>query len=112
MRSPTARLAGVTPEAGGRTLCLVLCALALSVFARAKEPTITTFDAPGAGTGAGQGTTGEAINAAGAIAGIYIDASNVYHGFLRARNGAITTFDAAGAATGAGTFGLGESFPA
>ena len=77
-------------------------------YLRAPHGTFTTFDAPGAGTGAFQGTGlfGVAINTAGAIAGSFIDASNVVHGFLRARNGVITTFDAPGAGTGPllGTF--------
>ena len=42
-----------------------------------------TFDAPGAGTGAGQGTFPITINTAGAITGFYIDANNVSHGFVR-----------------------------
>ena len=61
---------------------------------------ITTFDAPGAGTGPGQGTIPYAINLGSTIAGFYLDASNVYHGFLRAAGGTITTFDAPGAGTG------------
>jgi len=80
---------------------LVLCALVLSVSASAKKATITTFDALGAGTAAGQGTLALAINPAGVIAGFYVDASNVSHGYVRARDGAITTFDAPGAGTGA-----------
>jgi hypothetical protein len=43
----------------------------------------TTFDVPGAGTGAGQGTFTYCNNPAGAITGYYIDASGVSHGFLR-----------------------------
>src|SRR4029434_5573875 len=66
------------------------------------QPTITTFDAPGAGTGPGQGTTAFAINPAGTITGRYSDASDVLHGFLRTPNGAISTFDAPGAGTGPG----------
>jgi hypothetical protein len=65
-------------------------------------PTITTFDAPGAGTGPGQGTIPFAINPAETITGYYIDAGDARHGFLRARDGAITTFDAPGAGTGPG----------
>jgi hypothetical protein len=38
------------------------------------QPTITTFDAPGAGTGPGQGTLPFAINPAGMVLGYYIDA--------------------------------------
>jgi hypothetical protein len=48
----------------------------------------------------GQGTRAGNINPREAIAGRYIDASDVSHGFLRAPDGTITTFDApnAGAA--------------
>jgi hypothetical protein len=69
------------------------------------EPTITTFDVPGAGTGPGQGTVPWPMNSAGVIAGRYIDAGDVRHGFVRARDGTITTFDvpAAGAGPGQGT---------
>src|SRR5436190_202898 len=66
------------------------------------ESTITTFDAPCAGTGPGQGTRADNINPAEAIAGRYIDASDVSHGFLRAPDGTITTFDAPNAGTGPG----------
>src|SRR5436189_271055 len=66
------------------------------------ESTITTFDAPDAGTGPGQGTLAASINPAEAIAGCYIDASDVSHGFLRAPDGIITTFDAPNAGTGPG----------
>src|SRR6266480_3286630 len=47
------------------------------------EPTITTFDALGAGTGPGQGTLPFAINPAGMVIGYYIDAGDARHGFLR-----------------------------
>src|SRR6516165_4998929 len=70
-------------------------------FLRAPDGTFTTIDAPGAGTGFGQGTNPFCINQAGAIAGDYIDASNVPHGFLRAPDGTFTTFDAPDAGTGA-----------
>ena len=92
------------------TAMTVFAALAISIRLSAQEqqdhpssthqPTITTFDAPGAGTAAGQGTFGLGINPPGTIAGIYLDASNVYHGFLRAKGGSITTFNAPGAGTG------------
>ncbi|HEY2484922.1 MAG TPA: hypothetical protein VGI36_07220, partial [Candidatus Binataceae bacterium] len=52
-------------------------------FLRAKDGTISTFDAPDAGTFYPEGTTGQSINPAGAIAGNYTDAGNVNHGFLR-----------------------------
>ena len=66
------------------------------------EPTVTSFDAPGAGTDPGQGTQPFAINPAGLITGFYIDSGNALHGFLRDQNGAITTFDAPNAGTGPG----------
>jgi hypothetical protein len=61
---------------------------------------LTHFDAPGAGTGAGEGTWGQCINTAGEIAGEYQDASLVYHMYLRAPDGKMTTFDARGMGTG------------
>ena len=71
---------------------------------RARDGTITTFDAPGAGTSAGQGTSLNAwtsvvdgLNPAGAITGSYIDGNNVNHGFLRDPHGTFTTIDDPGA---------------
>ena len=64
------------------------------------RPTIITFDAPGGGTGPGQGTITFAINPAGTISGRYADAGSAIHGFVRTRDGAIVTFDAPGAGTG------------
>lgn len=54
-------------------------------FVRAKDGTITSFDVPGAGAGAGQGTAGNSIAPNGAITGVYIDMLNVFHGFLRSQ---------------------------
>ena len=61
-------------------------------FLRAPDGTITTFDAPGAGTQAAfsQGTFAYGLNPAGAIAGVYGDANFVSHGFLRDSNGTFT----------------------
>jgi hypothetical protein len=75
-------------------------------FLRARHGKITTFDAPGVGTGPGQGTITGDINDFGAIAGYYYDASSVGHGFLRNSDGSFATFDASGAGTapGQGTF--------
>ncbi len=42
---------------------------------------ITTFSAPGAGTGAGQGTGGFGINPQGTVVGSFLDDGNVFHGF-------------------------------
>lgn len=66
---------------------LVVLAVPVSLAAQdnphSKDAKFITFNAPGAGTGAGQGTISNSINPAGAITGYYLDASDVYHGFLR-----------------------------
>lgn len=68
--------------------------------------TFTNFDVTGAGTTALEGTFPVSINASGDVAGIYITAGNVSHGFFRASNGNITPFDVTGAGTSTnqGTF--------
>jgi hypothetical protein len=74
-------------------------------FIRSCDGTITPFDVPDAGTGSGQGTFpsgNDGVSPAGSIVGDYLDASNVYHGFLRTPDGAFTTFDIPGAGTGSG----------
>jgi hypothetical protein len=99
---------------GALALCLALWTLGLGSADKPK-PAFITFDAPGAGTGAFQGTIAIGINPAGAIVGQYVDASFVYHGFVRAKHdrdeeeSTFTTFDAPGAGTGAfqGTFATG-----
>lgn len=72
---------------------------------------IESFDAPGAGTGAGQGTEGFDVNDAGAIVGPYYDANTVSHGYVRSKNGTYTSFDAPGAGSnaGQGTIAEGEN---
>src|ERR1039458_10624569 len=89
---------------GALALCLALCmlglGLGLSATADDHKATIITFDAPGAGKGAGQGTIAFGHDARGAIMGYYLDASNVYHGFLRTPDGRFTTIDVPGAGTG------------
>ena len=65
-----------------------------------RQPTITTFDAPGSGTGPGQGTITFAINPAGTISGRYADAAGAIHAILRSPDGTIISFDAPGAGTG------------
>ena len=62
----------------------------------------TTFDAPGAGNGAGQGTLSLNINPEGTVAGYDYDSSGVAHAFLRSREGSFVTYEAAGAGTGPG----------
>jgi hypothetical protein len=55
-------------------------------FVRSPGAEIITFDVPGAGTASGQGTIPGSSDPAGAIAGRYVDASGVSHGFLRPVN--------------------------
>jgi hypothetical protein len=74
-------------------------------FLRNPDGSFETFDAPGAGTGPGQGTFSFAISPNGEITGFYVDGTNASHGFLRDESGVITTFDVPGA--GLGTFGGG-----
>jgi len=71
-------------------------------YVRAPDGTITTFDAPHAGTLSGQGTVAENINPSGAIVGNYWDSRGVAHGFVRYPHGWIATFDAPGAGHGSG----------
>ena len=51
-------------------------------FVRARDGTVTTFDAPGAGAAFGEGTVPLGIDPAGVIMGYYTDAKRVNHGFL------------------------------
>jgi hypothetical protein len=101
---------GVRGRAAGICALAIAILLGLAVVAApsTQAQTLTTFDAPGAGTSAGQGTYPQGINVAGSITGVYFDANTAYHGFVRAANGTITTFDVSGAGTGAnqGTFAL------
>ena len=78
-------------------------------FVRDHGGVITTLEAPGAGTEAGQGTFTWAINPSGAVAGTFLDSHNVYHGLVRTADGSMEVFDAPGAGTGAdqGTQGMG-----
>lgn len=87
---------------------VALCTLGLNAAASAGEPKFTVLDAPGAGTGSNQGTgcfgCTFAINQSGAIVGTYLDANNVFHGFVRSPEGKFTTFEAPGADTTPGSF--------
>jgi hypothetical protein len=89
-------------------------------FLRSASGTVSTFDAPGAGLLTvccefedELGTVGVGINSAGEIAGAYLDAESVLHGFLRAASGGITTFETpnagSGALQGAIAFGINTS---
>jgi hypothetical protein len=79
---------------------IILVALAISIPLSAQ--TITTFDAPGAGTGPLQGTYALDIEPSGTTIGFVRDANEVRHGFIRSHRGRFTIFDAPGAGTGAG----------
>lgn len=81
------------------------------VTAANSTPRFITFDAPGAGTGSGQGTGCFAytdcsvlINNFGAITGYYLDANNVFHGFVRSPQGNFTNFEAPGSDTNPNDF--------
>jgi hypothetical protein len=91
--------------------CFVLAAWPQAQTHCKHKPKFITFDAPGAGSGAGQGTTANGIDSRGAVVGWYVDADSVNHGFVRARDGTITTFDVLGAGTaaGQGTVALGTN---
>lgn len=70
-------------------------------FLRAPGGEIRTFDAPAPGAGLYQGTgcasdCPTSLNNLGAIAGNYIDANYVLHGYFRSPNGEIVTIDPAG----------------
>ena len=73
---------------------------ALHSFVRAPDGTITTFDAPGAGTGPFQGTDASGINPVGTVTSFFIDTSDVFHGYVRAKDGTFKLFDVTGAGTG------------
>jgi hypothetical protein len=75
--------------------------VALAISTTLSGQSITTFDAPGGGTGAFQGTYATNINPSGAIIGFSADANNVRHGFIRSQDGSFTIFDAPGAGTAA-----------
>ena len=62
---------------------VLLGALVLAHAATPDAATYTIFNAPGAGTGSGQGTFSSSINKAGIITGYYRDSAAVAHGFVR-----------------------------
>ncbi|HUN88103.1 MAG TPA: hypothetical protein VMU28_04905 [Terriglobales bacterium] len=66
-----------------------------------QELKFVSFDAPNADMNANDynGTFPVGINNEGAVTGYYVDANNVYHGFLRSHDGHFTTFEATGADT-------------
>jgi hypothetical protein len=66
-------------------------------FLRDSNGTITTFDAPGAGTATGEGTEISDMNASGVIVGGInvgiVNGVNTTHSFVRATDGTYTVFD-------------------
>src|SRR5467141_3248764 len=79
--------------------CLILCGAALDQTPRTSwsYDNIITFDAPGAGKDAGQGTSPQAINDQGEIAGYFFtDPNGVRHGFVRHKEGTFAKFDPPG----------------
>ena len=64
--------------------------------AQSGSSAFTAIDVLTAGTSAGQGTGATAIDAAGDVAGIYIDGSGYEHAFVLPAGGAIKAFDASG----------------
>ena len=76
--------------------------IALAIYVQAAAQTITTFDAPGAGTGPFQGTSALDIDQSGRTIGFFRDANNVRNGFIRSKDGIFTIFDAPGAGTAGG----------
>ncbi len=67
---------------------------------------VNTIDALGAGTGALQGTAAKGVDAAGDVAGSFVDANGTSHGYVYSATNVMTTFDVPGASTGKkhGTF--------
>lgn len=88
------------------TIAAMAAFLALAISVQSPAQKIITFDAPGADTTSGSfnGTFASGMNNRGVVTGSYVDANNVYHGFLRSPEGSFTTFEAPGADTTAGSF--------
>ena len=96
------RFAKVKTRAALQLVAAAIILFAVEICASTFAQTIVTFDAPGAGTGAGQGTYATNIAASGTIIGFSRDAADIRHGFIRSNGGEFTLFDAPGAGTGAG----------
>jgi hypothetical protein len=80
-------------------------ALGMAVIASAAgKPRIVTFDVPGAIDTGCFSDCSVLINNFGVITGTYLDANNVFHGFVRSPEGKFTTFEAPDADTNAGDF--------
>ncbi len=66
-------------------------------FLRLLDGTVTTFDAPGAGVAAGQGTYSWSINDDMQVTAAFVDSYGVMHGYLRNKDGSFRVFDVRGA---------------
>src|SRR5437773_5842423 len=66
--------------------------VALGISTPLSAQTITTFDAPGAGTGAFQGTYATNIGPSGTIIGFCREATDVRHGFIRSQDDSLTIY--------------------
>src|SRR5271170_8223541 len=80
--------------------------VALLACGLASAQKITSFSAPGAGTGAGQGTGGFGINPQGTVVGSFLDDGNVFHGYQCVSGcnspSTFSEFNAPGAGTASG----------
>jgi hypothetical protein len=95
---------GVSALRRALSVSLALGVLALGASASAGGGgAITNFDAPGAGTGANQGTFAVDINFGGSVIGYTIDDNTVFHGFLRECGGKTTILNAPGAGSVSGS---------
>jgi len=82
-------------------LTLLAAGMAVPAVAQLSKPRIIEFDAPGAGTGAGQGTYAVGANFGSLVTGYYLDAAGVNHGFIRESDGKVIVVDAPGAGASA-----------
>ncbi len=78
---PTGGMAGTYQDIGGLN----------HGFRISRHGGLVVFEAPGAGSVAGQGTQGLSINRIGELAGFYTDPGGQAHPYLRSETGAITT---------------------
>jgi uncharacterized membrane protein len=83
-----------------------LCGMLAMSAASAWQNKFLTFEVPEADTTAQSynGTFPQSINDWGVIIGSYIDANDVYHGFIRSPDGKFTSFEAPGADTTQGSY--------
>ncbi len=75
---------------------IVATAIGLASFGASAQSGFTTINVSGAGTGKYQGTVATTIDAAGDVAGVYVDGSGNEHAFVLPAGGVIVPFDASG----------------